>query len=162
MMRAQILIAWLAAWRAQHAPAGGDGRAPPKGLSHVVRFRQMIDRDFQAHRPIAEYAGRLGMTQVHLRRLCRAHLGMTPLAALHARVALEAQRLLEFSELGVKQVAAAVGFTEDAYFSRFFLRETGISPTAFRARQRRTGSPAPAAPPPQAGDRRPGTGRPAA
>ena len=159
MMQAHLAVALLTADRARTTLACRGAEPPPRGLGHVVRFRQMIDRDFRAHVPIAQYARRLGMTDVHLRRLCREHLGATPLAALNARVVLEARRLLVFSTLGVKEVAAATGFTDEAYFSRFFLRETGLSPTAFRATQRMTGQPPPAAPPPRSAARRPATGR---
>ncbi|MDQ2804989.1 MAG: helix-turn-helix transcriptional regulator [Pseudomonadota bacterium] len=101
------------------------------------------------------------MTPVHLRRLCRDHLGTTPLGAVNARIVLEAKRLLVFSSLEVKEVAAAVGFADHAYFSRFFQRETGLAPTAFRATRRMTGPP-PSAGPPRSADRPPATGRSAA
>ena len=137
MMEAQLATTWVAAFRAPAAPAE-TGEAPPKGLGHMVRFRRMIERDFASRAPIERYARRLGMTEVHLRRLCQEHFGTTPLAALNARVVLESKRLLEFTTLDVKQVAGAVGFTDDAYFCRFFRRESGLTPSAFRAMRRTT------------------------
>ncbi len=136
MMEALLAVVWLAAHRVQSAAAS----MPSRGFGHIVRFRQMIERDFAGRLPIEHYARRLGLTEVHLRRLCQEHLATTPLATLNARVTLEARRLLEFSALDVKEVAAATGFTDDVYFSRFFQRETGLTPTAFRARRRTTGA----------------------
>ena len=40
--------------------------------------------------------------------------------------------LLTGTALTVRQVAARVGFTDPAYFCRFFRRETGLSPGRFR------------------------------
>ncbi len=137
MMEAHLAVAWLAAHRARAQPPM-PGEAPPRGLGHVIRFRRMVDRDFATRAPIEGYARRLGVTEAHLRRLCQEHLGTTPLAALNARVALEARRLLEFTTLDVKQVAGAVGFADDAYFCRFFRRESGLAPSAFRAMRRTT------------------------
>ena len=79
------------------------------------------------------------MTPVHLRRLRHAHLGTSPMGVLNARAMLEARRLLVFSALDISEIAVATGFNDHAYFSRFFRRASGLSPTAFRARQRRMG-----------------------
>jgi AraC family transcriptional activator of pobA len=36
----------------------------------------------------------------------------------------------------VKDIAEALGFSDPAYFTRFFKRQTGLSPAAFRTRAR--------------------------
>ncbi len=156
MLEAHLAILCVAALRARHAPAANGLRPPSQGLAGVARFREMVERDFQTGRSIEDYARRLGMTPTHLRRLCRAHLGATPLAVLNARVVLEAKRQLVFSAREVKEIAGLVGFDDAAYFSRFFQRETGFSPTAFRARPRTT-EPLPAAPSPNCADMPPET-----
>ena len=38
------------------------------------------------------------------------------------------------SSLPIKQVAATLGFDDDAYFGRFFKKQTGLRPTEFRER----------------------------
>ncbi len=133
MIEAQLAIVWLTAHRAELRPPEVTAAAHGRGIGHVIRLREMIDREFRTRLPVAAYARRLGVSPAHLRRLCRAHLGATPLDAVNARVVLEAKRLLVFTTLGVKQVAAEVGFDDHAYFSRFFQRQTGLAPTAFRA-----------------------------
>jgi AraC-like DNA-binding protein len=47
-----------------------------------------------------------------------------------------ARELLLTASMNVAQVAHAVGFADPYYFSRQFHRKEGLSPTAFRARQR--------------------------
>ncbi len=66
---------------------------------------------------------------------------------IHARVLAEAQRDLLFSDLEVKYIALSLGFSDAAYFSRFFARLVGQSPTEFR-RSGRARLPAFAMPPP--------------
>ena len=139
MMEACLMQAWIAAYRVQARSAGQAQPALARGMAYANRFRDMVDRDFQRRRPVEGYAAALGMTPVHLRRLCHAHFGTTPKGVLNARAILEAKRLLVFSALGIQEVAFAAGFDDHAYFSRFFRRETGLTPTEFRARQRRTG-----------------------
>ena len=44
----------------------------------------------------------------------------------------DGQHVLSDSDLPVKEIAARLGFTSAAYFSRAFQNETGQSPTEFR------------------------------
>ncbi|HET8726807.1 MAG TPA: helix-turn-helix domain-containing protein, partial [Alphaproteobacteria bacterium] len=111
--------------------------APPvrrdRASDIVDRFRRLVDEEFRSRRPIAVYAERLGVTHTHLSRLCRQVLNDTALGVLNRRIVLEATRLLTFTALDVKEVAAALGFDDPAYFARFFRRETGRTPSEFRA-----------------------------
>jgi AraC family transcriptional activator of pobA len=49
---------------------------------------------------------------------------------------LEARRYLIYTSMPVKDVSDALGFSDPAYFTRFFKRQTGSAPIAFRARTR--------------------------
>ena len=44
-----------------------------------------------------------------------------------------AQRDLAYTVLSVKRIALGLGFGDAGYFSRFFQRQTGLTPTAWRA-----------------------------
>jgi AraC family transcriptional activator of pobA len=50
---------------------------------------------------------------------------------------LEAQRDLAYTTLSIKQIGLDLGFADAAYFTRFFQRETGLTPSAWRARAAR-------------------------
>jgi AraC family transcriptional activator of pobA len=63
-------------------------------------------------------------------------LGHSALGVLHARLLLEAQRELGYTAMSVKQVASGLGFSDAGYFTRFFQRLTGQTPTAWRATAR--------------------------
>jgi AraC family transcriptional activator of pobA len=51
---------------------------------------------------------------------------------LHGRLIVEARRDLLFSELDIEQIALTLGFSDAAYFSRFFARMVGQTLTTFR------------------------------
>jgi AraC family transcriptional activator of pobA len=76
----------------------------------------------------------VGITPTQLNRVCRQVLGCTALAVLHARLLLEAQRELAYTTMPIKQVALDLGFADAAYFSRFFQRAVGVSPSAWSGR----------------------------
>ncbi len=91
-------------------------------------FRQLVELHYRQHRSLDFYAAALGMTRRTLTRLTTAQLGCTPLDVIHRRLALEAQRLLRFTNATATQVAAELGFDDPSYFSRFYLRMTGRRP----------------------------------
>lgn len=116
------------------------GQALPAGqvvdrsrrTARIERFRALVERHYREHRPMEHYAGELGVSPGQLARLCREALGMSPLDVINARLIHEAQRELVYSQLSVKQIAAALGFDDEAYFGRFFKKNAGSTPLAFR------------------------------
>ena len=57
-------------------------------------------------------------------------------AVLQARLLLQAQRELAYSQLSIKQIAHALGYSDATYFTRCFSRLAGQTPAAWRAAQR--------------------------
>lgn len=81
---------------------------------------------------VREYAARIGVTPGHLTDAVKAATGRSASALVREARIREAKRLLAASDLAVRQVAVRVGFSDAAYFCRFFRRETGVSPGGFR------------------------------
>ncbi len=105
----------------------GEG-ASPRDDQRLTRFRQLVELHYRQHRDLDFYAEALGLTRRTLSRLTTAQLGCTPMDLVHRRLALEAQRLLRYTNASATQVAAALGFDDPSYFSRFYLRMTGKRP----------------------------------
>lgn len=132
------LFVQIARIRHSLGPAGtGPRPARSRKALQIERFRALVDARFRERLPMDAYAGALGLTVGQLTRLCREVLGQSSLDVVNARVAHEAQRELVYSSLGVKQIAALLGFDDEAYFSRFFRKQTGQAPSAFRETARR-------------------------
>ncbi|RQU46443.1 helix-turn-helix domain-containing protein [Burkholderia cenocepacia] len=96
------------------------------------RYRELIAAHFREHQPVAFYAERLGVTAAKLARVCREELGISTMAVINEHVIREAQRDLVYSNLSVKQIAHETGFVDSAYFSRYFRKQTGMTPGEFR------------------------------
>ncbi|MFT4248796.1 MAG: helix-turn-helix domain-containing protein [Pseudomonas sp.] len=129
----QVLV-WTARRMLHQAMPGADA-GHDRGVGHVRDFLALVDRHYREHWPLQRYADRLGLSASHLGALCRRHAGAPPLQLLQRRVMLEAQRSLVYTSLSVQQVASWLGFADAAYFSRYFTRNAGCSPNAFRRRQ---------------------------
>lgn len=124
---------WPQAWRCCSRCSCRSVASP----TQIERFRALLDGRFRRREPLTAYAGALGISVGQLTRLCRERLGCSAQAAVNARVVHEAQRELVYSSLSIKQVAAALGFDDEAYFGRFFKKQTGWRPTDFREMARR-------------------------
>ena len=117
-------------------PAARDAGGATTGARkqrQIGQFKALLDRHFREHWPVQSYADTMGLTAGQLSRICREVLGMSALDVINARLVHEAQRELVYTVGSVKQLAAELGFEDDAYFSRFFKRHTGLSPRDFRA-----------------------------
>ncbi|CAD1786771.1 AraC family transcriptional regulator [Xanthomonas arboricola pv. juglandis] len=130
---AQLLI-WTARTALEHAQdaAAVSPYADP-ALRHLRGYQALIDQYYRAHWPVSRYAQQLGLTPGHLNALCQRLAGASALQLLQRRIMLEARRSLRYTSLSVQQIAADLGFFDAAYFSRYFVRHTGCSPTRFRA-----------------------------
>jgi AraC family 4-hydroxyphenylacetate 3-monooxygenase operon regulatory protein len=122
----------VALFRLSHAPA--DAAAPrPHDLRSFRKFNDLVERNFTRHWTIPDYVAALNMTETRLHDLCGRVAGKSPKRIAHERLLLEARRLLTFSQIPVNEIAGALGFDDVGYFCRFFKRQLGVTPSAFRA-----------------------------
>lgn len=98
----------------------------------VIRFRELVEGSYRNHPPLKHLARKLGVTTARLNACCRAVTGKSSLAVINDRVLIEAKRNLLYSEMNVAEIGASLGFTDPAYFNRFFSRGVGVSPGKFR------------------------------
>jgi len=104
-----------------------------RAAMHLERYRALVDRSFRSQPSLAALALQLGITPTQLNRVCRQLTGRSALALLHARVMLEAQRDLAYTTLSIKHIALGLGFGDAGYFTRFFQRLSGRTPTQWRS-----------------------------
>ncbi|MFV2052857.1 AraC family transcriptional regulator [Aliiroseovarius sp. YM-037] len=109
-----------------------DTETATRSADLVARYTDMVEGEFRSGRTVSDYARALGITPTHLSRVCNQVAGRSASSILKDRILYEARRLLSETRLPVNQVAAQLGFTSAAYFSRAFQNHTGKTPSAFR------------------------------
>lgn len=104
------------------------GATPPKWL---VRACEMLRDEVQTS--VSCIAAAVGVHPVHLARVFRCHIGVSPGEyARRCRIERATDRLLGTKE-SLAEVAAASGYADQSHFNREFGRETGTTPGKFRA-----------------------------
>lgn len=99
------------------------------------RFNALIEANYQAHWSLQRYAGELGVTEARLNDVCRRIADLPSKRLVFDRLMQEAKRLLLFTGSSVNEICYQLGFTDPAYFSRFFTRNAGVTPGEYRLRK---------------------------
>jgi AraC family transcriptional activator of pobA len=131
---ARLTTLLVSAVRALHQPAEVASAAGNARAALVARLREKIETHLRGGLSVAQYAKSLNVTPARLRAACMEVTGKTPIRVLEERLVLEAKRNLTYTNMTIAQIAYYLGFTDPAYFSRFFSKLAGESPAAFRRR----------------------------
>lgn len=135
----QALISALLVWVGRRSWGSIDAteNTLDRGRDYLLRFTHLLEAHYREHLPIEHYARALGISAAHLNALCRRLAGQSALQLINERLLLEAKRNLVYTSMTINQVADSLGFSEPAYFSRFFKRYCGVSPKQFRGHRER-------------------------
>jgi AraC-like DNA-binding protein len=117
-----------------HAGATQFERLEAVVLKRFRRYRIAVEREYRRWHSVAQYAKHLGCSQKSLSRATIEVAEMSAKSMLTQRIVLEAKRLLAHSALPVAAISDELGIDEATNFVKFFRRETGMTPGAFRAR----------------------------
>ncbi|OKA24466.1 helix-turn-helix domain-containing protein [Pseudomonas versuta] len=141
-MLLQSLISVLLVWVTRQVMVRYESRQlPQRGREYLSQFNQRVETLFREQPSVEQLAHQVGISVAHLNSICRELAGRSALQIIHQRQLLEAKRQLIYTPMTISEVAESLGFADPAYFSRFFRRLTGTSPSAFRTDRTDNSSP---------------------
>ncbi len=100
--------------------------------AQVEDLRRLIDEHFRKERLISFYAEKLAMTADRLNDHVKRASGVTAGHLIRQRVLTEAKRQLVFTNQPIHEIAYDLAFSDPSHFTRFFRKQTGMTPQAFR------------------------------
>jgi AraC-like DNA-binding protein len=124
-----IILKSTRIWKLQHQLTDSN---QDSDVQFLRKFSQLVERHFKTHHTVADYAEKLFITPKSLSKKIGLLSKETPNDIIKNRIILESKRLLAHTSMTVKEIAYSLNYEDDAYFVRFFTKNTGVSPTSFR------------------------------
>jgi AraC family transcriptional activator of pobA len=100
-------------------------------------FLLELERAFRTEHGVAYYADALNLSPERLSRALNRAVGKSAKQLIGERSVLEAKRLITYTTLSMKEIAASLGYSDQFRFSKAFKRQTGLLPQAFREEWRK-------------------------
>ena len=94
-------------------------------------FELLLDRS-QVMDSVSGYAEKLGISPSYLNKLVRTQTRHSAMDWVEIARVNWAKSLLKDSDLSVGEVSLAIGVDDPSYFTRFFRKSTGMTPSEFR------------------------------
>ena len=100
---------------------------------HIIRkFNLLVESNFKSEHSVSFYAQQLCKSPKTLSNLFAIFNQNPPSQIIQKRITVEARRLLRYTDRSIKHITFELGFEEVSYFSNFFKKNTGVSPSDFR------------------------------
>ncbi|TQK63002.1 iron complex transport system substrate-binding protein [Brevibacillus sp. AG162] len=131
-LRAKALLYQLVCELMAQMESQGIGVTVPNLVVQAVRY---IEEHYAEAFTLDDFAALLNCSPRSLQRTFKAQLAVGPIDYLIQVRIQKAQELLRQTNLGLKEVAESVGYTDSYYFSRIFKKYTGFSPSVYKENQ---------------------------
>lgn len=101
-------------------------------LDIVRQYNLLVEKNYKTQHRVKFYAEQLNRSPKTLANFFALYNNKSPLAVIQDRVALEAKRLLIYTDKSSKEIAYELGFEDASNFSNFFKKMMSVSPSEFR------------------------------
>jgi len=106
----------------------------PAGRQQLLMrdFIQLIESNYIHKRSVKEYADMLSVTANYLSQSVKQISGRNALSFITERVISEAKSLIRYTDMEISWIAYQLDFSDPTNFGKFFKKNVGVSPSAFR------------------------------
>lgn len=98
----------------------------------ILEFPSILDEHFIKEKKVSFYADYFHLSISLFSKKIKQQFGKTPSQLIQERTILEAKRLLQLTPKSIKEIAFELDFEDEYYFSRYFKKNVGISPSIYR------------------------------
>ncbi|VEF48293.1 AraC family transcriptional regulator [Bacillus freudenreichii] len=99
-------------------------------LEDIIR---LLENNYEQNLSLHEIASRVGVSRFHLNRNFKERLGYTPRIYLEKIRVKKAKELLLMTDFNSTEIGYQIGYQSISSFYNAFKRNTGLSPSQFRA-----------------------------
>lgn len=113
-----------------------DIKAPDRNDEVMQRFVVSLDMHYRKERNVAFYASEQCLSYSYFSEIIKSKSGVTALKWIINRVIMDAEQMLEYTNVSVKEIAAKLSFPTQSFFGKYFKQYVGISPKEYRKKAR--------------------------
>ncbi|WP_419888373.1 AraC family transcriptional regulator [Neobacillus niacini] len=104
----------------------------PSFSSMCLEVKKYIEENFRQELTLNDLANLVYVSPFHLVHIFKEEVGLPPIQYMIQCRIEEAKRLLEYSDLSVREIASLIGYENANYFNLLFKKMTGSPPGKFR------------------------------
>ena len=109
------------------------GPADKRSTEYYNKFMTLLNLYFKHERSIGFYASKLYITPKYMTTLIKKTSGRSAMEWINDCVIMEAKNLLKYSDMGIQEISEYLNFSNQSFFSQYFKRFAGCSPSDYRA-----------------------------
>ncbi|MEN3322328.1 helix-turn-helix transcriptional regulator [Mariniflexile soesokkakense] len=98
----------------------------------VYKFKKLVDKHISECHEVSAYARLLNISNSYLNECVKEILGVKAMQIITEQRIMRSRHELKFTNKSVKEIGFEMGFSSPDYFSYFFKKHTGITPSALR------------------------------
>lgn len=100
---------------------------------YFKQFVYLLGKNYLTERGVGFYADSLNITPKYLTTLIKRVSGRSVSQWIDYYVTIEAKTMLKFTDKSILEISNALNFANQSFFGSYFRRNTGMSPSQYRA-----------------------------
>lgn len=132
IIKANLDIFFIEFIRQSPNPNGTSTNVNPYTQERLEEFLELLDKHITDSKQVSQYTDLMNLSLYQLNEITKGTIGKTASELINEHIILEAKRYLLATPNQIKDIADHLGYEDVSYFIRFFKKQTGYSPEAFR------------------------------
>jgi len=129
----EVYLSTLLLVAKQSYEAENNKRSPSHEAQVLLKtVKRLLEQHFRQEQQVSFYCDQLHLHPRKLNALLKTYYGMTMHDLIQQRLLMESGILLASSPMNIKEIAYHLGFSDPAYFNRFFKKNMGVTPAQYR------------------------------
>lgn len=132
VIKASLEIFFIEFVRQDPEPTSHERHISSYTQERFEEFSQLLETHIHTHKQVSQYTDMMILSPYQLNNITKTAVGKTASELINEQIILEAKRFLLATPNQIKDIADHLGHEDVSYFIRFFKKQTGLSPEAFR------------------------------
>jgi AraC family transcriptional regulator, transcriptional activator of pobA len=132
VIKANLDIFFIEFLRQSPNPNGSSTNVNLYTQERLEEFLELLETHITTYKHVSQYTNLMNLSPYQLNEITKTTMGKTASELINEHIILEAKRNLLTTPNQIKDIADLLGYEDISYFIRFFKKQTGYSPEAFR------------------------------